>query len=62
MSLAITFREAAERLHVSESTVRRAVSSGDLVAVRIGAARRIRNEDLVRYCAELPTTEGENHE
>ena len=47
MSLAITFREAAERLHVSESTVRRAVSSGDLVAVRIGAARRIRNEDLV---------------
>jgi excisionase family DNA binding protein len=38
----LTVAEAMEELHCSESTVRRLIQSGELPAVRIGAARAIR--------------------
>lgn len=38
--------EVAERLHVSKSKVYKMVASGELVAVRVGRAVRVRREDL----------------
>ena len=63
MPMAFTFKETADLLAVSESTVRRAVTSGELLAVRIGASRRVRSADLTRYVEQLlPTHQETEHE
>lgn len=54
MALTLTFREAAELVGVSESTVKRLVDAEALGAVHIGRSRRIRAQDVRRYVAELP--------
>ncbi len=41
--------EVAELLGLGESTVRRMMRDGDLASVKIGAARRVRQEDLDAY-------------
>jgi excisionase family DNA binding protein len=45
----LTLTEAAERLAVSISTVRRVVTAGELKTVRIGKAVRVRLTDLDAY-------------
>jgi excisionase family DNA binding protein len=54
MPLAVTYGEAGDLLRVSESTIRRAVDSGELTAVAIGGAVRIRAADIARFVEELP--------
>lgn len=45
----LTLNEAADRLAVSISTVRRAVNAGELKTVRIGKIIRVRPADLDEY-------------
>jgi len=45
----LTYRDAAARLAVSVSTVRRLVASGDLPCVRIGASVRVSESALARF-------------
>ena len=42
----LTVGEAARQLSLSERTVRRMIAGGDLPAVRLGRAVRIRQEDV----------------
>lgn len=49
----MTFEEAADRLRVAEVTVRRLVASGQLPAVSLGRARRIRPSDLQAFIESL---------
>lgn len=51
----LTYRQAADVLASSESTVKRLISRGDLPAVRIGGAARVRVADLDAYVAGLGT-------
>jgi excisionase family DNA binding protein len=44
--MAYTIREAAQAVRLSERTIRRAISSGKLQAVRIGRAVRVPRESL----------------
>ena len=46
---ALDYRTAADRLSVSDRTVRRLVKQGDLPAVDIGGCRRIRSSDLTAF-------------
>ena len=55
---ALDYRAAADRLSVSDRTVRRLVKRGDLPAVDIGGCRRIRTTDLAAYVDGL-TPEGD---
>lgn len=50
-----TLDDAARLLRTSESTVKRLVAAGELPAVHIGRAVRIRPGDLVAYVDGLPT-------
>lgn len=52
----LTRRAAADALACSESTVKRLVASGELPAVRVGGAARIRLDDLDAYVAGLDPT------
>ena len=45
----LTYRDAAARLAVSVSTVRRLVASGDLPCVRFGASVRVSESTLGRF-------------
>jgi excisionase family DNA binding protein len=47
--------EAAEQLGISRSTIYALMNCGRLRSVRIGAARRIRRQDLVEFVNELET-------
>lgn len=49
----ITLREAAERLAVSERTVRTLIAGGQLRRLRIGRAVRIDPSDLCAFIARL---------
>jgi excisionase family DNA binding protein len=49
----LTYRQAADALAISESSVKRLVSSGELTAVHIGGAARVRLADLDAYVAGL---------
>jgi excisionase family DNA binding protein len=51
--LALTYREAAQALGVSERKVWELVDKGQLKAVRIGRSVRIRRTDLEAFLAEL---------
>ena len=46
-AMAYTVHEAAQMVRVSERTIRRAILSGKLQAVRIGRAVRVPRESLV---------------
>ena len=47
----LTLREAAQRLNVSEKTVRRLVANRELAAVRVGAQLRIDADQLEAWIA-----------
>jgi excisionase family DNA binding protein len=42
----LTVSEAAKQLSLSERTLRRMIASGDLPAVRLGRAVRVRQEEV----------------
>ena len=48
--LAFSYRETAKAAGISESMVRKLVRAGKLEAVRIGRARRVSREALLRLC------------
>jgi excisionase family DNA binding protein len=48
-TVAMTYRDAAARLGVSERTVDRLIAAGELVAVDIGGCARVRLTDLRAY-------------
>lgn len=54
----VTFDRAAVVLDVSTSTVKRLVKSGELAAVKVAGATRVRCEDLADYVARLAPTNG----
>jgi excisionase family DNA binding protein len=45
----LTVAQAATQLNVSEKTIRRRISSGEIAVVRIGSAIRIHPKELQRY-------------
>jgi len=47
------YREVAAALSLSERKVRQLVTDGELFAVSVGSARRIRRSDLERYVEHL---------
>lgn len=51
--LAMSYRRAAARLDVSDSTLRRLIAAGEIAVVRVGGATRIRSVDLESYVAGL---------
>ena len=53
-----TVAEVARALRVSNMTVYRLISSGQLPAVRVGKSYRLRDEDVDRYLAERFTEAG----
>ena len=60
MTTMMTIKDAAERLHVSEKTVRNLLKAGRIAHHRIGAGRgvvRITAEALDRYLAECEVKE-----
>lgn len=48
----LTLQQAADRLQISMSTIRRLIKAGKLQAVRIGRNLRIRPADLEAYINE----------
>jgi excisionase family DNA binding protein len=48
----LTLRETAERLNVSEKTIRRLVGNGELVAARVGSQLRIDADQLEAWLEE----------
>jgi excisionase family DNA binding protein len=52
--LAFDYRAAADRLGVSDRSVRRLVADGKLDAVEVAGCKRIRAADLENYVAALP--------
>lgn len=53
----LDYQDVADRMHVSVSTVKRRVRSGELPAVRIGPNVRVRPADLAAYIADLPAAQ-----
>ncbi|MGH9297223.1 MAG: helix-turn-helix domain-containing protein [Acidimicrobiales bacterium] len=53
-----TVAEVARALRVSNMTVYRLISSGQLPAVRVGKSYRLREEDVNRYLSERFTEAG----
>lgn len=49
----MTYRTAGADLELSERSIRRLVSSGELKTVRVGGAIRIRREDLESFKSQL---------
>ena len=54
----LTVSEVAQMLRISNMTVYRLISSGQLPAVRVGKSYRVREEDLDRYLGERFTEAG----
>ncbi len=54
----MTVGEVARVLRISNMTVYRLISSGQLSAVRVGKSYRLREEDVDRYLAERFTEAG----
>jgi excisionase family DNA binding protein len=44
-----TLKDVAERLSVSERTVRRLIDAGDLISIRVGHQRRVSEDDLALF-------------
>jgi excisionase family DNA binding protein len=51
----MTVREAAQLLHLHPSTVQRRIYNGELNAITIGRALRIRRDELDRFLAAQPS-------
>jgi excisionase family DNA binding protein len=51
----LTYQEAAGRLGVSESTVKRLVHQGDIQTVRVLRARRIHSDEIDEFMTRLRT-------
>jgi excisionase family DNA binding protein len=45
----LTVAEAAQRLNVSQKTIRRLIASHELAVIRIGVAVRVHPKELQRY-------------
>jgi excisionase family DNA binding protein len=54
----LTVAEVAQSLRVSNMTVYRLISSGELPAVRVGKSYRLREEDVDAYLASRYTQAG----
>jgi len=54
----MTVSEVARMLRISNMTVYRLISSGQLQAVRVGKSYRLREEDVDRYLGERFTEAG----
>lgn len=54
----LTPQEVADLLRVSSMTVYRLIKAGELRAVRVGKAYRIREDDIDRYLADRYTEAG----
>jgi len=54
----VTVGEVAQSLRVSNMTVYRLISAGELPAVRVGKSYRIREEDVDAYLASRYTQAG----
>ena len=54
----LTVAEVARVLRISNMTVYRLISSGQLPAVRVGKSYRLREEDVDRYLSERFTEAG----
>lgn len=50
----MTVREAAQLLHLHPSTVQRRIYAGELAAIAVGRALRIRRDELDRFIAAQP--------
>jgi excisionase family DNA binding protein len=48
----VTIKELADFLKVSEITIRRAIDSGDLKALKIGKSWRIEKEAVIKWLKE----------
>jgi excisionase family DNA binding protein len=48
----LTVRECAQRLRVSQETIRRRVDDGSLAAVKLGSVRRVFASELDRLAGE----------
>lgn len=55
----LTLREIAERLNVSEKTVRRLVATRELAAVRVGAQLRIDADHLEDWISQASSNGSE---
>ena len=54
----LTVAEVAALLRVSNMTVYRLISAGDLAAVRVGKSYRLREDDVDKYLADRYTEAG----
>ena len=54
----LTVAEVAALLRVSNMTVYRLISAGDLPAVRVGKSYRLREDDIDKYLADRYTEAG----
>jgi excisionase family DNA binding protein len=52
---AVTVKEAAQRLSISQRTLARLISRREIASVRIGRCRRIRQEALREYLKAVET-------
>lgn len=52
MNKLYTIEEVAEKLNVSQMTVRRLIKRGDLPAYRVASVLRIADADLTKYLME----------
>lgn len=60
----LSTRQVAQRVHISERSVRRAIASGELSATRVGGRYRVRSLDADRWAVERrrsPTDESVAH-
>ena len=54
----LTVAEVAEHLRVSTMTVYRLIKAGELPAIRVGKAYRLREDDVETYLAQRYTETG----
>lgn len=54
----LTVAEVARMLRVSNMTVYRLISAGELPAVRVGKSYRLRDDDVDKYLADRYTQAG----
>ncbi|MDQ3569640.1 MAG: helix-turn-helix domain-containing protein [Actinomycetota bacterium] len=54
----LTVAEVAAQLRVSNMTVYRLITAGDLAAVRVGKSYRLREDDVDKYLADRYTEAG----
>jgi excisionase family DNA binding protein len=54
----LTVAEVAAQLRVSNMTVYRLITTGDLPAVRVGKSYRLREDDVDKYLADRYTEAG----